>query len=415
MSLADTPNAIFEPAISIWQLCSHYVGASRRKNPTRRVELNRLPKMEFVRRHRPHRFANALLAQKICKYRANQLSSYATIGRHGGKPMRVLRVTRREFVVALGGAAAWPLVARGQQPAKLAIVGYLGAWSASDAQWAGAFLQRLNELGWIEGRNFVIEYRWAEGNRDRAAELTAEFVKLKVDVIVTYVTPMVLGAKQATTTIPIIFAGIADPVGTGVVASLARPGGNLTGLSLQQTDIASKRLEFLREIVPSLRRLAIMVNSTNPASVLDMNGAKQAARVLGLDVIILEVERAEDIARAFEQTNGRAEGLYICIDALFASNGVRISTLALAARLPTTGSFRQQVAAGVLMSYTTNFPDLFRRIANYADKILRGAKPGDIPVEQPTKFDLIINLTTAKALGLTVPPTLLALADEVIE
>jgi putative ABC transport system substrate-binding protein len=226
---------------------------------------------------------------------------------------------------------------------------------------------------------------------------------------------MVLGAKQATSVIPIIFSGLADPIGTGVVASLARPGGNLTGLSLQQTDIASKRLEFLREMVTSLRRLAVMVNISNPASVLDMNEAKAASGVLGLDVVTFEVERAEDITQAFEQMNGRAEGVYICIDALFFANRVRISTLALAARLPTTGSFQAQVATGGLMSYTTNYPNLFWRAADYVDKILHGAKPGDIPVEQPTKFDLIINLTTAKALGLTVPQTLLALADEVIE
>jgi putative ABC transport system substrate-binding protein len=328
---------------------------------------------------------------------------------------------RRAFIAGLGSAAAWPpLVAGAQQLAKLPTIGFLsggpqGGDPASEAHWIPAFLQRLRELGWIDGRNLVIEYRWAEGSRDRAAQLAAELVKLKVDVIVTYATPIVLAAKQATSVIPIIFAGLADPVDTGLVASLPRPGGNVTGLSLQQTDIASKRLEFLRQIVPSLRRLAIMVNISNPASVLDMNEAKTAARVFGLDVITLEVERAEDIARAFQQINGRAEGLYICIDVLFFQNRVRINTLALAARLPTTGSFQEQVAEGGLMSYAPNFPDLFRRTADYVDKILRGAKPGDIPVEQPTKFDLIINLTTAKALGLTVPPTLLALADEVIE
>jgi ABC transporter substrate binding protein len=174
---------------------------------------------------------------------------------------------RREFIAGLGSAAAWPLVARGQL-AKLPTIGFLGGSSANDAPWVGAFLQRLRELGWIDGRNFVIEYRWAEGSRDHAAQLTAEFVKLKVDVIVTYATPMVLGAKQATSVIPIIFSGLADPVGTGVVASLARPGGNLTGLSLQQTNIASKRLEFLRQIVPSLRRLAIMANIRNPGGPL---------------------------------------------------------------------------------------------------------------------------------------------------
>ena len=207
-----------------------------------------------------------------------------------GDAIPIRAMGRRAFIATLGTAVAWPMVAGAQQLAKLPTIGFLGGTSANDAQWVRAFLQRLRELGWIDGRNFVIEYRWAEGSRDRAAELTAEFVNLKVDVIVTYATPMVLGAKQATSVIPIIFAGLADPVGTGIVASLARPGGNFTGLSLQQTDIASKRLEFLREIVPSLRRLAIMVNIRNPASVLDMNEAKAAARVLGLDVITLEVE-----------------------------------------------------------------------------------------------------------------------------
>jgi len=326
-------------------------------------------------------------------------------------------IRRREFITLLGGAAAaWPLAAPAQQPSKLPTTGYLGSQTlATHADWHAAFLQRLRELGWIDGRNLVIEYRWAEGSGDRAAKLAIEFVKLRVDAIVTYANPMVLAAKQATSIIPIIFAGAADPVGTGLVASLARPGGNVTGLSSENTDLASKRLELLREIVPSLRRVAIMANISNPASVLDMNEAKSAAHALGLDVIALEVERAPDIVRAFDQINRRAEGLYVCVDTLLFSNRVRINTLALAARLPTMLSTHEQVAAGGLMSYAANYPHLFRRAGDYLDKILRGAKPADIPVEQPTKFDLIINLTTAKALDLKVPLPLLATANEVIE
>ena len=329
----------------------------------------------------------------------------------------MLNIRRRDFITLLGGAAAaCPFAGRAQQPSKLPTIGYLGSQTlATHADWHAAFLQRLRELGWIDGRNLVIEYRWAEGSGDRAAKLAAEFVKLRVDAIVTYANPMVLAAKQATSIIPIIFAGAADPVGTGLVASLARPGGNVTGLSSENTDLTSKRLELLREIVPSLRRVAIMANISNPASVLDMNEAKSAAHALGLDVIALEVERAPDIVRAFDQINGRAEGLYVCVDTLLFSNRVRINTLALAARLPTMLSTHEQVAEGGLMSYAANYPHLFRRAGDYLDKILRGARPADIPVEQPTKFDLFINLTTAKALDLKVPLPLLATANEVIE
>jgi putative ABC transport system substrate-binding protein len=280
--------------------------------------------------------------------------------------------------------------------------------------WADALVQRLRELGWIEGRNIAIEYRWAEGRGERFAEIAAEFVRLKVDVIVT-VGGAVLAAKQATSLIPIVFAVAADPVGGGLVASLVRPGGNVTGLSSQFTDLAGKRLELLREMVPSLRRLAIMANAGYPASVLEMAEVQATTRTLGLDVVTLEIRRAEDIAPAFEALKGRAEALYVCAESLVTTNRVRINTLALAARLPTMHSIREYVEAGGLMSYGPNFPDLWRRAGDLVDKILRGAKPADIPVEQPTKFDLIINLTTAKALGLDVPPTLLARADEVIE
>jgi putative ABC transport system substrate-binding protein len=323
---------------------------------------------------------------------------------------------RREFITLLGGAAAaWPLAARGQQPAKLPTIGFLGA--ATPSIWnlfVAAFVQRLRELGWIEGRTIAIEYRWAEGHGERFAEIAAEFVRLKVDVIVTS-GGAVLAAKQATSLIPIVFAVATDPVGGGLVASLARPGGNVTGLSSQFTDLAGKRLELLREIVPNLRRLAIMANVGYPAAVLEMAEVQAAARTLSLEVATLEIRRAEDIAPAFATLKGRAEALYVCAEPLVATNRVRINTLALVARLPMMSGLREHVEAGGLMSYGAHFPDLWRRAGDLVDKILRGAKPADIPVEQPTKFDLVVNLTTAKALGLEIPPALLARADEVIE
>jgi putative tryptophan/tyrosine transport system substrate-binding protein len=277
------------------------------------------------------------------------------------------------------------------------------------------FVQRLRELGWIEGRTVAIEYRWAEGRSERAAEIAAEFVRLKVDVIVTSGTSPVLAAKQATAVLPIVFAAAGDPVGTGLVASLARPGGNVTGLSLQAIDYVGKKLELLREVVPGLRRLAIVVNVGSPIGVLELGEVQAMARTLGLEVITSEIRRAEDIAPAFEALKGRAEALYVVTDPLLTTNRARIHTLAMGARLPTMHDGREYVEGGGLMSYGPNRPDLFRRVADHVDEILRGAKPADIPVEQPTKFDLIINLTTAKALGLEVPQSLLARADEVIE
>ena len=324
---------------------------------------------------------------------------------------------RRDFIGLLGGAGAWPaFAARAQQPAKQPLIGMLVPGTrATHGQWFAALVDRLRELGWIEGRTVAFEYRWAEGSRDRAADLAAEFVRLKVDVIVTYANPMVVATKQATSVIPIVFAAAADPLGTGLVAGLARPGSNVTGLSVQNTDLAGKHLELLRDFIPGLRRLAIMVNVGNSAAVLEMRAVQDAAHTIGLEVATLEIRQAEDIAPAFEGLNGRADALYVCIDTVLFSNRIRVNTLALSARLPTMLSNREYVEAGGLMSYGPNFLDLFRRAGDYVDKILRGAKPGDIPVEQPTKFDLVINITTAKALGLTVPPSLLAIADEVIE
>jgi len=282
-------------------------------------------------------------------------------------------------------------------------------------RWVTAFVQRLRELGWIEGRTVAIEYRWAEGRYEHLAEIAAEFVRLKVDVIVTYATPPVVAAKQATADIPIVSAVMGDPVGTGLVASLARPGGNVTGLSVLTPDLAGKRLELLREVVPGLRRLAFLGNVGNPITALEMGEVQTAARTLGLHLVTLEIRRPEDIVPAFETLKSDAQALYVAGDPLVLANRVRINTLALVARLPAFYNERAYVEAGGLMSYGVNWPDLFRRTAELVDKILRGAKPGNIPVEQPTKFDLVINLTTAKALGLDVPATLLARADEVIE
>ena len=324
---------------------------------------------------------------------------------------------RREFIAFLGsGAATWPLAARAQQPARLPTIGFLGGQSpAAMGHLVAAFAQRLRELGWIEGRNIAVEHRWIEGRSEPgAAEAADELVRLKVDIIVAGGTTSVVAAKRATPLIPIVFVA-GDPVGTGLVASLARPGGNVTGLSNQSTDIAAKRLELLREVVPNLRRLAILANIASPASVLEMGEARDAARSLGLEVATIQIERAEDISREFKALEGSTDALLVTADPLINSNRLRINTLAVGARLATIYNFRDSVEAAGLMSYGPNLVHLFRRVADYVDKILRGAKPADLPVEQPTKFDLVVNLITAQALGLTMPPTLLARADEVIE
>jgi putative ABC transport system substrate-binding protein len=325
---------------------------------------------------------------------------------------------RREFISLLGGAAApsilWPLAARAQQAGRLPTIGFLGADASAFSPWTAAFVAHLRELGWIEGRTIAIEYRWSEGRTERYAEIAAEFVRLKVDVIVT-VGSAVPTVKQATTVIPIVFAVAIDPVGSGLVASLAKPGGNVTGLSLQATNLAGKRLELLREVVPQLHRLGIIFNVGNAQPVLEMGETQAAARMLGLDVAPLVIQRAEDIAPAFAAAKGQADALYVAIDQLMVANLTRILTSALGARLPTVFSTRDFVRAGGFMSYGPNYSDLFRRSADYVDKILRGTKPGDIPVEQPTKFELVINLKAAKALDLTIPESFLLRADEVIE
>jgi putative tryptophan/tyrosine transport system substrate-binding protein len=322
---------------------------------------------------------------------------------------------RREFIVLLSGAAAsWSLAARAQPAGKLPTIGFLGADASAFTPWTAAFVARLGELGWIEGKTIAIEYRWSQGRSERYAEIAAEFVGLKVDVIVTVGSAVPI-VRQATAVIPIVFAVGIDPVGSGLVASLAKPGGNVTGLSIQANELAGKRLEFARELVPQLHRLAIMFNVGNAQPVLEMGETQAAARMLGLEVAPLVIQRAEDIAPAFQGLKTRADALYVAVDQLIVANRTSILTSALGARLPTIFSTSDFVKAGALMSYGPSYTERFRRAADYVDKILRGAKPGDLPVEQPTKFELVINLETAKALGIDVPSSLLARADEVIE
>jgi len=320
---------------------------------------------------------------------------------------------RRDFITLVGGAAAWPLAARAQQ--RIPRVGFLFAGTPSVwSKEVAAFAQRLGELGWIEGRTVAIEYRWVESRTERLAAAAAEFVELKVDVIVTPGTA-IPAVKQVTSVIPIVFPLGSDPVASGFVASLARPGGNVTGLSIQAPDLAGKRVELLREVLPGLRGLAIMGDAAYSAAVLEMGEVEVAARKLGLDTARVEIRRGEDIAPAIAALKGHADALYACAGALVVSNTTRISSLASTARLPTIYPSRPYLAGGGFMSYGPNYPDLFRRAAEMVDKILHGAKPADIPVEQPTKFDLVINLTTAKALGLTIPESFLLRADELVE
>jgi ABC-type uncharacterized transport system substrate-binding protein len=324
-------------------------------------------------------------------------------------------IERREFMTLLGGAAVWPIATRAQQ-LQLPAIGYLGATTAkAEKSRTDAFVRRLLELRWIEGRTIAIEYRWGEGRNERFAEIVSEFVGLKVDVIFATGTGAALIAKSATRVIPIVFGLAGDPLGTGLVASLARPGGNVTGLSNQATDLAGKRLEILRELVARFRRLAILANANYPGGVTEIREIEAAARVLGIETALFQIRRADSIASVFSAIKGRADALYIVGDTFMNSNRDDIATLALATGLPTMGVHRDYVEAGCMISYGANIQNLFRRGADYVDKILHGAKPGDLPVEQPTKFDFVINLKTAKALGLDVPMILLARADEVIE
>jgi putative ABC transport system substrate-binding protein len=310
----------------------------------------------------------------------------------------------------------WPNDALAQQARPSTTIGFLGAttptiWSAN----VTAFQNRLRELDWIDGRNVSIEYRWAQGRDDRYAEFASEFVQRKVDIIVTAGTTAVIALKKATSAIPIVFAAAGDPVRTGLVSSLSRPGGNVTGLSNLQTDLGGRRLSLLREIQPNVKRVAVLGNVDSPLIALEMEAVKDEGARLGLETFNLHVAKAEEIVPAIQSLKGVADALYICSDPFLTTHRVRINTLAIAQKLPTVNAFREYVVAGGLLSYGPNFPDLFRRSADYVDKILRGAKPADIPVEQPVKFDLVINNRTATAIGLTIPEQFLIRADEVIE
>jgi putative ABC transport system substrate-binding protein len=317
-----------------------------------------------------------------------------------------MNMKRREFITLVGVAAVMGLsTARAEQARKLPTIGFFGP-----ARMAPSFEGRLRELGWIAGRTVAIEYRSAEGRTERFTEIATEFVRLEVNVIVTFGGSPTLAAKHATSLIPIVFIS-SDPVGGGLVANLARPSGNATGLSLNPISLAGKRLDLLREVVPGFRRLSVMVNANSPDFQSRMDEVQVAAQTLGLEATILEIRRAEDVAPAFEDIKDRAEALYVV--------GVPLSfgivTRALAARIPTIFDYRDFVDAGGLMSYGVNTTHLWRLAANLVDRILRGAKPADLPVQQPTKFDLVINLKTAKALGLKIPESFLLRADEVIE
>ncbi len=322
---------------------------------------------------------------------------------------------RREFITLLGGLAVLcPLPVRAQQT-KIPVIGFLGtttrtAWSKPVA----AFERRLNELGWFPGRTITIDYQWTEGHNERALEIAKAFVERNIDIMVVGGN-VVAAAKQATASIPIVFPVAVDPVGSGFVDNLGSPGGNVTGLSLQGPDAAGKRLDLLRTVLPKLQRVAIMANVGYPAAKKELAEALAAARALGLEPVELEIKEPEDIGPALDSLHGGADALYVVSEALSNTNHARIASFALAARLPTLFGNSAQMERGGLLAYGARLPDLFRRAADYVDKILRGTKPSDIPIEQPTEFALVINLKTAKALGLTIPDKILALADEVIE
>ena len=323
---------------------------------------------------------------------------------------------RREFIGWLvAGGAMRPLVAHAQQRQNRPTIGFLGAGSPENwASWAAAFEQQLARHGWVKGDTVAIEYRWGEGRPERYAETAAEFVRLKVDVIVTGGTPA-FAVKQATSSIPIVGAIMGDPVGTGLVTSLSKPGGNVTGLSYLATDLAGKRLELLLDAVPQLKRLAVLGNVENPQVVLEMRELDGAAAKLSIAVTQLEIRGAQDVAGAFQALDGRAQAVYVCNDPLSNANRLQINNLALEARLPSMHGVHEYVEAGGLMSYGPDFAEMFRRAGDFVDKILRGTRPADIPVEQPTKFLFVINLHTAKALGIAIPASMQLMADEIIE
>jgi ABC-type uncharacterized transport system substrate-binding protein len=328
-------------------------------------------------------------------------------------------VRRREFIALVGGAIACPMDVRAQQQAeKVPRIGYLRVTSASDRPpLLDAFRQGLRELGWVEGQNIVIDYRFAEGRLDRLPDLAAELVRLKVDLIVSLGTQGVTAARNATETIPIVMIGVRDPVGTGLIASLAHPGGNVTGVSgYAGLETVAKQLELLKETVPKIRRVAILLNPTNAYHSLAMREVNVAAQTLGVQLQLLEARDPNEFDGAFAaMAKERVGALLVLSDVIFNNHRTRLADLAARSRLPAVYGVRESVEAGGLMSYGPSFLDFYRRSAAYVDKILKGARPADLPVEQPTKFELVINLKAAKALGLEVPPLLIAQAAELIE
>jgi len=322
---------------------------------------------------------------------------------------------RRDFVTLLSGAiVGFPLAARAQQSGKLPNIGFLGANPRRYSAWAAAFAERIGQLGWIDGRTVAIDYRWSEGHPERVAEAAAEFARRRSDVVVTY-GGAVKALREAMPTTPIVFALSNDPVGGGLVASLSRPGGNTTGLSMESATTAGKRLELLRDVVPNLRRLAVLFDAGNPSAVRGSDEIQAAARTLGVDVTLHGIRRVDDVAPVFDVLKSQSDALYVVEDSLTANDVPSILKFALGARLPTSFTSSEWVKAGGLMSYGPSYPALFRRAAEIVDKILRGAKPADIPVEQPSRFEFVVNMKTAQTLGLTVAPSVQMLADEVIE
>lgn len=321
---------------------------------------------------------------------------------------------RQLFKVLCGVVGAWPIAAYAQQSGRPLSIGIVGANAAVWESWTAAFVARLRELGWIEGNNVAIAYRWAEGSSERVSEIAAEFLREKVNVIVTYGSAVSI-LEQATPTTPIVFAVAFDPVRGGLVQSLVKPGGNVTGISIQQPDLVGKRLAVLRQVIPQLHRLAVLANAGYAEPMLEADRVRSTAQALGLEAARLGIWRSQDIAPTLEALRNKADALYIVSDAFIAANRSEILTLALSDRLPTMLSYGDYVAAGGLMSYGPNYVNLFRQAAGIVDKILRGTNPADIPVEQPDKYDLVLNVSTAEALGITVPQSMLVAADEVIK
>jgi putative tryptophan/tyrosine transport system substrate-binding protein len=323
---------------------------------------------------------------------------------------------RREFIALLGsGVAAWPLAARTQTSGKTYRIGFLGVFSYAEyRRQVDALLMGLRQLGYDEGKNIVIHYRWAEGRYDRLPELAAELVKLNVDVLVTHSTPGARAAKHATSTVPIVVAAVIDPVDTGLVASLARPGGNLTGLTFFVFEIYAKRVELIREAIPTLMRAAVLINPANPSQLMAVPVMQRTASALGVELVLLEIKARDDIAPAIATATRRAQALVAIEEPLTISNAKQIADLALQNRLPVIG-FKPQAEAGALIEYGADLADLYSRSAAFVDKILKGTSPADLPVEQATKFELVVNLKTAKAIGIELPTSILLRADEVIE